>query len=230
MKNSAALLLLLLVAGGLWGQSAGINDYLSPAKWRNIGPFRGGRSVASCGVVGDALTYYMGTTGGGLWKTSDAGQHWQNISDGYFKTGSVGAVAVAQSDANVVYVGMGEHAPRGVMTTYGDGVYKSTDAGKSWQHLGLEMTRHIAGVSIHPKNPDVVYVAAQGALHGPSTERGVYKSSDGGKTWRKTLYVNEDTGCAHLVMDPSNPRILYAAMWWCRQRLVQIDRQWRDLE
>ncbi|WP_020534764.1 WD40/YVTN/BNR-like repeat-containing protein [Lewinella cohaerens] len=222
MKNSAALLLILLVAGGLWGQSVGIDDYLSPAKWRNIGPFRGGRSVASCGVVGDPLTYYMGTTGGGLWKTTDAGQYWQNISDGYFETGSVGAVAVAQSDANVVYVGMGEHAPRGVMTTYGDGVYKSTDAGKSWQHLGLEMTRHIAGVSIHPKNPEVVYVAAQGALHGPSTERGVYKSSDGGKTWRKTLYVNEDTGCAHLVMDPSNPRILYAAMWEHRRLPWQV--------
>lgn len=222
MKNCAVVLLILLTAGGLWGQSAGINDYFSPVKWRNIGPFRGGRSVASCGVVGDPLTYYMGTTGGGLWKTSDAGQYWHNISDGYFKTGSVGAVAVANSDANVVYVGMGEHAPRGVMTTYGDGVYKSTDAGKSWQHLGLEMTRHIAGISIHPKNPEVVYVAAQGALHGPSTERGVYKSTDGGKTWRKTLYVNEDTGCAHLVMDPTNPRILYAAMWEHRRLPWQV--------
>lgn len=226
MKNGSLLIVFLCICNGLYSQASPaapkLNDYFSPVKWRNIGPFRGGRSVAACGVVGDPLTYYMGTTGGGLWKTSDAGQYWKNISDGYFKTGSVGAVAVAQSDPNVVYVGMGEHAPRGVMTTYGDGVYKSTDAGKSWEHQGLTLTRHIAGISIHPKNPEVVYVAAQGALHGPSTERGVYKSIDGGKTWRKTLYVNEDTGCAHLILDPTNPRILYAVMWEHRRLPWQV--------
>lgn len=182
-------------------------------KWRNIGPFRGGRSVTASGVVGNPLVYYMGTTGGGLWKTTDAGQNWSNISDGYFKTGSVGAVAVAESDPNVVYVGMGEHAPRGVMTSYGDGVYKSTDAGKTWAKLGLDLTRHISRISIHPQNPDIVYVAAQGALHGASEERGVYKSIDGGKTWKKTLFVDNNTGCSDLSMDVSNPRILYAAMW-----------------
>ncbi|MGI8581808.1 MAG: VPS10 domain-containing protein, partial [Chitinophagaceae bacterium] len=191
-------------------------------KWRNIGPFRGGRSVTATGVVGDPLVYYMGTTGGGVWKTFDAGGTWQNISDGFFTTGSVGAVAVSESDPNVVFVGMGEHAPRGVMTSYGDGVYKSTDAGKTWKKMarpddpvgrGLALTRHIANIRIHPTNPDIVYVAAQGALHGASEERGVYKSTDGGTTWKKVLYVDENTGCADLSMDMTNPRILYAAMW-----------------
>lgn len=189
------------------------NNYFKAVQWRNIGPSRGGRSVASCGVVNDPLTYYMGTTGGGVWKTEDAGNNWFNISDGYFKTGSVGAVEVSESDPNVVYVGMGEHAPRGVMTSYGDGVYKSTDAGKTWTKMGLDLTRHIAGISIHPTNPDIVFVAAQGALHGPGEDRGVYKSADGGKTWKRVLYVDENTGCADLKMDMTNPRILYAAMW-----------------
>lgn len=182
-------------------------------KWRNIGPFRGGRSVAVTGVVADPLTYYMGTTGGGIWKTTDAGTTWQNVSDGFFKTGSVGAVAICESDPNVVYVGMGEHAVRGVMTSYGDGVYKSTDAGKTWKRIGLDQTMHIAGICVHPANPEIVYVAAQGALYGPGEDRGVYKSTDGGATWKKVLYVNDQTGCADLSMDMTNPRILYAAMW-----------------
>jgi len=182
-------------------------------KWRHIGPFRGGRSVASTGVVNDQLTYYMGATGGGLWKTTDAGISWQNISDGHFKTGTVGAIAVAESDPNVVVVGMGEHAARGVMTSMGDGVYKSTDAGKTWSHIGLEKTRHISDVIIHPSNPNVLYIAAQGAQYGPSEDRGVYRSTDGGRNWEKIFYINEDTGCASLSMDANNPRILYAAMW-----------------
>ena len=188
-------------------------DYYKPLLWRNVGPMRGGRSVTSIGVAGNIFTYYMGTTGGGVWKTEDAGQTWNNVSDGYFKTGSVGAVAVAPSDPNVVYVGMGEHPPRGVTSSYGDGVYKSTDAGKTWKHLGLELTRQTANIRIHPTNPDIVYVAAQGAIHGASAERGVYKSIDGGKTWTKTLYVDENSGCVDLSMDMNNPRILYAAMW-----------------
>ena len=190
-----------------------LESYFKPVLWRNLGHTRGGRSVTATGIKGNNQIYYMGTTGGGVWKTEDAGQSWKNISDGYFKTGSVGAVAVAASDPNVVYVGMGEHAPRGVMTSYGDGVYRSTDAGKTWKHLGLELTRHIANIRIHPTNPDVAYVAAQGALHGPSKERGIYKTEDGGKTWKHLLYVDENTGCADLNMDLSNPRILYAAMW-----------------
>ncbi len=217
--NSIALLLLLILP--LSAQSQGTdqlkknqpNNYYKAVKYRNIGPFRGGRSVGSSGVVGDPLTYYMGTTGGGLWKTEDAGQHWKNVSDKYFKTGSVGAVAVSESNPNVIYVGMGEHAPRGVMTSHGDGVYKSTDAGKTWKHLGLAATQHISRVIIHPSNPDIVYVAAQGALYGPNAERGVYKSVNGGNSWQKVLFVNNGTGCSELSMDWSNPEVLYAAMW-----------------
>lgn len=186
-------------------------------KWRNIGPFRGGRSNAVSGVVQNENVYYAGYTGGGVWKTEDAGLIWRNISDGFFKTGSVGDIAVAESDPNVLYVGMGEHAVRGVMSSFGDGVYKSTDAGKTWQHLGLEQTRHISDVVIHPQNPDLVYVAAQGPNHGPGSERGVFKSSDGGKTWRKVLFVDENTGASSLVMDMTNPRILYAATWQHRR-------------
>lgn len=192
--------------------TSNINDYLKPVKWRNIGPFRGGRSVAASGVVGDINTYYMGTTGGGLWKTEDMGVQWKNISDGFFKTGSVGAVAVAQSDANVVYVGMGEHAVRGVMTHHGDGVYKSTDAGKTWKKMGLDLTQHISRIVIDPKNPNVVLVAAQGPLYGYSPDRGVYKTIDGGETWKKVLYVDDRSGCVELSMDANNSRILYAAM------------------
>ncbi|HTL09601.1 MAG TPA: hypothetical protein VL307_15120, partial [Chitinophagaceae bacterium] len=190
-----------------------LTDSLTPLKWRNIGPFRGGRSVTSCGVLNNPQVYYMGTTGGGVWKTENAGLTWFNISDGYFKTGSVGAVAVADSDPNIVVVGMGEHAPRGVMSSYGDGVYKSTDAGKTWKKMGLDLTRQIAAIRIHPQNPDIIYVAAQGAMHGATADRGVYQSTDGGLTWKKLLYIDENTGCVDLSMDRTNPRILYAAMW-----------------
>ena len=182
-------------------------------KWRNIGPFRGGRSVTSTGVIGQPHTYYMGSTGGGVWKTTDDGITWKNISDGFFKTGSVGAIAVAESDPNVVVVGMGEHAARGVMTSMGDGVYKSTDAGKTWFHIGLETTRHISDVIIHPTNPDVMYISAQGAQYAPSNERGIYRTTDGGKNWERILFVNLTTGASSLSMDMNNPRILYAAMW-----------------
>ncbi len=190
-----------------------LNNYFKPLKWRSIGPFRGGRSVTATGVVGNTSTYYMGTTGGGLWKTEDMGISWNNISDGYFKTGSVGAVAVAESDPNIVYVGMGEHAIRGVMTHHGDGVYKSTDAGKTWKKMGLDATQHIARITIDPKDPNTLFVAAQGALYSKSTERGIYKSTDGGINWKKVLYVDDKTGCAELSMDMNNPKILYAAMW-----------------
>jgi len=214
-----ALLAVLLFSGHLsqqFAQNGGTEDYntiFKPLKWRSIGPFRGGRSNAGTGVVGDPKTYYMGTTGGGLWKTDDMGISWRNISDGYFKTGSVGAIAVAESDPNVVYVGMGEHAVRGVMTHHGDGVYKSTDAGKTWKKIGLDATQHISRIVVDPKNPNIVFVAAQGALYSKSSERGIFKSVDGGATWKKVLYVDDKTGAAELSMDMNNPRILYAAMW-----------------
>jgi photosystem II stability/assembly factor-like uncharacterized protein len=192
-------------------------DLYKGLKWRNIGPFRGGRSVTATGVRQNPMVYYFGGTGGGIWKTEDAGISWKNISDGQLKTGSVGFISVAESDPNVLYVGMGEHPVRGVMTSHGDGVYKSTDAGKTWKNIGLEKTRHIAAVRIHPQNPDVVYVAAQGAVNGANEDRGIYRTTDGGKTWQKVFYVDVNTGCADLSMDMTNPRILYATMWQHRR-------------
>ena len=211
MKKTSFSLLLLFLISSSFAQS--IDSIFNPVKYRNIGPFRGGRSVAASGVIGDPMTYYMGNTGGGLWKTEDGGQLWKNISDGYFKTSSIGAVAVSESDPNIIYVGMGEHAPRAVMTSYGDGVYKSTDAGKTWKNIGLKNTQHISRVVIHPKNPNIVFVAAQGALYGPNKERGIFKSVDGGVTWNKILYVNDLTGCSELSIDYNNPLVMYAAMW-----------------
>ncbi len=220
MKNQLKLFMLSLCVLGLQFADA---QKIAPSKldkqfqgmqWRNIGPFRGGRSIASTGVPGDPQTYYMGTVGGGVWKTTDAGITWKNITDGYFNVGPVGAIAVAPSDHNIVYVGTGEHSVRGVMTTPGDGMYKSMDAGKTWTHIGLPNSKRISEIKIHPKDPDVVYVAVQGALHGPSEDRGVYRSMDGGKNWEKVLYVDEQTGASDLSMDLNNPRILYASMWY----------------
>jgi photosystem II stability/assembly factor-like uncharacterized protein len=191
-------------------------------KWRNIGPFRGGRANGISGVPGNNQLYFVGYTGGGVWKTRDAGLNWENISDGFFKTSTIGDIAVSESDPNVIYVGTGEHAVRGVMTTFGDGVYKSTDQGKTWKNMGLETTRHISDVIIHPENPDIVWVAAQGALHGPSEDRGVYKSIDGGVTWKKTLFVDQNTGVSSLTVDFSNPRIMYAATWEHRRLPWQV--------
>ncbi len=211
MKLTTISLIAIFITSISLSQTA--ETYFKPLKYRNIGPFRGGRSNSSTGVVSDPLTYYMGTTGGGLWKTTNAGNQWENISDGYFKTGSVGAIAVSESNPNIVICGMGEHAIRGVMTSYGDGVYKSTDAGKTWVHLGLEATQHISRIVIHPTNPDIIYVAAQGAIYSPTQERGIYKSEDGGSTWENVLFVDDHTGASELSMDMNSPNILYAAMW-----------------
>lgn len=207
------ILLLLFSLGSLTGFSQSLDTVFQTTKFRSIGPFRGGRSVAVSGVKGDPLTYYMGSTGGGAWKTTDGGLNWTNISDGYFEMGSVGAIAVSESNTNIVYCGMGEHAPRGVMTSYGDGVYKSTNGGKTWKHIGLTETQHISRIQIHPTNPDIVFVAAQGNLYGPNEERGIFKSIDGGKTWNKVLYVNNLTGCSELSMDMKDPEVIYASMW-----------------
>ena len=181
-------------------------------EFRNIGPYRGGRVTAVAGVRGQPLVFYQGATGGGVWKTVDGGSNWQPISDKDFKTGSVGGIGVAESDPNVIYAGMGEAPIRGNVS-HGDGVYKSTDAGKTWKNVGLEKTYQIARVRVHPKNPDLVYVAALGHVWGPNPERGIYRSKDGGASWEKVLFVSEKTGASDLVMDPTNPRILYAGFW-----------------
>jgi photosystem II stability/assembly factor-like uncharacterized protein len=185
---------------------------LSGLHWRSIGPNRGGRSQAVAGSDTRPLEYYFGATGGGLWKTSDGGQTWRAVSDKFFKTSSVGAVAVAPSNADVIYVGMGETELRGNIIQ-GDGVYKSIDAGKTWTHIGLERTQAIARVRVHPTNPDVVFVAALGDPYGPSPERGIFKSTDGGKTWNRVLFRDDKTGAVDLALDPKNPDVLYAALW-----------------
>jgi photosystem II stability/assembly factor-like uncharacterized protein len=192
-------------------------DLYKGIKWRNIGPFRGGRANTIAGDPQNSSVYYVGYTGGGIAKTDDGGTTWKNISDTFFKVGSIGDIAVCETDPNVIYVGTGEHAVRGVMTSFGDGVYKSTDGGKTWKNIGLEKTRHISDVIVHPNNPDVVYVAAQGNVHGPNPDRGIFKSIDGGATWKKVLFVDDNTGASSLSMDMTNPRILYAATWQHRR-------------
>jgi len=191
----------LLASFALSAQSNDLNADLAPVKARHVGPFRGGRANTATGVIGDPLTYYMGNTGGGVWKTEDAGQYWTNISDGHFGTGTIGAIAVAPTNPNIVYVGTGEHAVRGVMTSSGDGFYKSTDAGKTWKKIGLENSRHISRIRVHPTDPNTLWVGVQGALYGPSEERGVYKSTDGGESWKRTLFTDNLSGCVEIEAD-----------------------------
>lgn len=179
--------------------------------FRSIGPFRGGRSAATAGVPDNPMLYYMGAAGGGVWKTEDAGSSWENISDGFFG-GSIGAVEVAPSNPNIIYVGGGEVTVRGNVS-HGYGMWKSVDAGKTWASIGLKDSRRIPRIRIHPANPDVVYAAVLGHLHGPNQERGVFKSVDGGENWKRVLFANEDAGAVDLVIDPGNPDVLYAATW-----------------
>ena len=207
-----ALGFLVLVVG------VGASDTIAPSllgalEWRLVGPFRGGRVTTVAGVPGDPQTYYMGATGGGVWKTENAGLSWRNISDDHFGVGTIGAIAVAESDPNVIYVGTGEKSIRGVTTSHGDGIYKSTDAGETWKHVGLPNAGQIARIKIHPQNPDIAYAAVQGQIWGPNDERGVYRTIDGGGNWERVLEVDAQTGATDLRMVPSNPRILYASMW-----------------
>ena len=185
---------------------------LAALEWRNIGPWRGGRVTAVTGVIGQRNVYYFGGTGSGVWKSEDSGNRWTNVSDGQLGTGSVGAIAVAPSDPNVLYVGMGEGCIRGNLS-HGDGVYRSTDAGHTWKRVGLTDTRQIGRIRVDPRDPDVVYVAALGHAYGPNHERGVFRSRDGGANWKNVLFVNDSTGAIDLAMDATNPRILYAATW-----------------
>ncbi|MDX1666986.1 MAG: glycosyl hydrolase, partial [Saprospiraceae bacterium] len=184
-------------------------------EWRLVGPFRGGRSAAVTGVHGKPDLYYFGAAGGGVWRTTDGGRTYENISDGYFG-GSIGAVAVAESDPNVIYVGGGEKTVRGNVS-YGYGIWKTVDAGKSWTHVGLPNSRHVPRIRIHPKNPDLVYAAVLGDLFKPTEERGVYRSKDGGQTWERILFANADAGAVDLLLDPNNPRIIYASTWRIRR-------------
>ncbi len=181
-------------------------------KWRNIGPNRGGRSLGSTGSPGRPDEYYFGATGGGLWKTTDGGQEWAAVTDGQVTSSSVGAVAVAETNPDVVYIGMGEVQLRGSITQ-GDGVYKSVDGGKTWRHLGLKETQAIARIRIHPTNPDIVYVAALGHPYGANEERGVFRSTDGGSTWQRVLFVSPKAGAVDLIIDRTNPKVLYASTW-----------------
>jgi len=180
--------------------------------WRNIGPFRGGRVVAVAGHPSDQNVFYFGACAGGVWKSTDGGTYWENVSDGDFTTASVGAIAVAESDPNVIYAGTGEACIR-VDVTHGDGVYRSNDGGATWMNLGLKDTRHISRVRVHPSNPDIVYVAALGHAFGPNKERGVFRSQNGGANWERVLYKSDVAGAADLVIDPTNPRRLYATLW-----------------
>ncbi|MFL5807662.1 MAG: WD40/YVTN/BNR-like repeat-containing protein [Roseiflexaceae bacterium] len=197
------------------------NDFRGLLEWRCIGPFRGGRVVAVAGDYQNPNVFYFGGCAGGVWKTSDAGAYWECVSDGFFNTAAVGALAVAPSDSNVIYAGTGETTIR-IDVSHGDGVYKSTDAGVTWAHVGLADTRQIGKIRVDPHDPDIVYVAALGHAFGPNQERGVYKSTDGGKSWRQVLFKSEKAGAVDLSIDMTNPRVLYAAVWEGTRSFWQI--------
>lgn len=224
-RHLALLLILGLFAPAVVaeeGPGESADPKLAGLEWRCIGPARGGRVSCVAGVVGDRRTYYMGACGGGVWKTTNAGGAWKNVSDTYFKTGSVGAIAVAESDPNVIYVGMGEPDPRGNFS-HGDGVYKSTDAGKTWKHVGLSDTRQIGRIAIDPKDPNRAYVAALGHIYGPNKERGVFRTTDGGATWHGVKQIDAKTGAVDICIDPHNPRVLYAGFWQVSRKPWRFD-------
>jgi photosystem II stability/assembly factor-like uncharacterized protein len=203
-------IVLALFLSDIYAQSESVKPY-SMLSYRNIGPYRGGRSCAVVGVDSKPKVFYFGATGGGVWKTEDGGTSWKNVSDGYFG-GSIGAITIAPSDPNVLYVGGGEKTVRGNVS-YGYGVWKSEDAGKTWVDCGLKNSRHVGKIRVHPDNPDIVFVAVMGDLYKPTQERGVFKSVDGGKSWKKVLYANDQAGAVDLIIDPSNHRNLYASTW-----------------
>ncbi|MGA8264176.1 MAG: hypothetical protein WB779_07040, partial [Ignavibacteriaceae bacterium] len=178
-------------------------------RWRMIGPFRGGRTLAASGIPGNPNTFYFGAVDGGVWRTTNAGVTWVPLTDGQTNP-SIGALAIAPSNEKIIYIGTGEADMRSDIT-YGTGVYKSTDGGEHWTHLGLEDTRHIGKILIEPNNPDIVFVAALGHAYGSSNERGVFKTTDGGKTWKKVLYKNDETGAVDLSWDTENTNVIYAS-------------------
>lgn len=193
-------------------------------KYRLVGPFRGGRSTAVCGDLKRKNVFYFGSTGGGVWKTQDGGSNWKNISDPFFG-GSIGSIALAPSDASIIYVGTGENTMRGNVSE-GMGIWKSEDGGRSWKNCGLKDSRHITRIVVHPKNPDIVWVACTGHLFGPSNERGVYKTMDGGRNWKRVLFSNENAGAIDLVAEPGNPQVLYASTWYVRRTPYSLEKRW----
>jgi len=195
--------------------------YYNTVQWRQVGPFRGGRAGTVSGVLDRPNLYYIGTAGGGVWKTQDGGNSWSCISDGYYG-GSIGAVSVAPSDPNVIYVGEGEQTVRGNVSS-GNGLWRSTDAGDTWSFIGLKGTEHIGRIAVHPTDPDIVYVAAMGNLWKPNTERGLYRSKDGGANWEKVLYVSDKAGAVDVHLDPNNPRIIYSSTWQIKRNGYRMD-------
>ena len=217
LASAPSLALILLMPCLASAAGSDINPaLLQGMKWRQIGPFRGGRVVAVSGVPGDPATWYFGGVAGGVWKSTDVGSSWKPVFDDQ-KISSIGAIAVAESDHNVVYAGSGEACPRGNIS-YGDGVYKSVDAGRTWKNVGLRDTRHIGAVIVHPKNADIVLVAGLGHAFGPNEERGVFRSADGGRTWTKVLYKDQDTGAIDVAFNPENPNIVFASLWQMRRQ------------
>ena len=195
----------------------------SSIEWRSIGPFRGGRASSVAGVVGQPNVYYFGATGGGIWKTKDGGQSWKNISDGYFG-GSIGAISVSISDPNIIYVGTGEETVRGNVSPGYGGFWKSYDAGKTWEKLNLNIDQvQVGRIIIHPKNPDIVFIAVIGDLFKNSKERGIYRTLDGGKNWKKVLYINERSGGNDIAFEPGNPRVIYASTWNIRRTPYSLE-------
>ena len=212
---AAAAALLSLAPAQRAAPSLGDPSFFKEMRWRHIGPFRGGRTKAAAGVPQHPNVFYVGATNGGVWKTTDYGITWKPIFDDQ-PTGSIGAIAVAPSNPNIVYVGSGEGLQRPDLST-GDGVYKSTDAGKTWTHLGLRDGQQITQIVVDPKNPDRLFVAVLGHPYGANEERGIFRSTDGGRSFQKVLYKDADTGAADLLFDPANANHLYAVMWQARQ-------------
>ena len=220
IRKAAALFLTVFaitsLSAGQPTDTAAIDPSLyAGLRWRLIGPYRGGRVLAVAGITGQLNTYYFGSVAGGVWKTSDAGQVWEPIFDQQ-TIASIGALAIAPSDPNVIYVGTGEADMRSDIS-FGDGVYKSTDGGKTWANVGLRDSRHIGRILVDPRNANIVLVAALGHAYGPSADRGVFRSADGGKTWQKVLYKDENTGAVDLAADPDNPLTMYATLWRTRR-------------
>ena len=214
LKRIFFSLLLVLLVIGLEAQQLD-TSYFTNLKFRDLGPSRGGRSTAVVGDLNNPNLFYMGSTGGGVWKTDNGGQSWKNISDGYFG-GSIGSIAIAPSDDNIIYVGQGEESLRGNVS-FGYGVWKSDDAGISWKSVGLKNGRHIPRIAVHPKEANTVFAAVLGDLYVNSTERGLYKSVDGGESWKRVLYNGDSAGCNEVIIDPLNHRVMYASTWQVRR-------------